>query len=128
MTRIPLLVTLAAAAALAACERETIVAGPRGGEETNSAANAGVTLPPSIAASKIYRCAGDNSIVHVDWLSDNKTANVRTEQSGPPTQVVGAEPDQPLTSPGGLSVTGTATTPSISVTLPGQRPKTCRTA
>ena len=36
-------------------------------------------LPPAIAASKTYRCK-DNSLVYVDWLSDNKTANVRGRQ------------------------------------------------
>lgn len=124
MTRTSLLITLAAAAALAGCDNsaQNIVAGPDTGGP-NSAAN--VTLPPSIAASKIYRCSGDNSVVYIDWLSDNKTANVRTEQGGAPTQVVAPEPGQPMTEAGGLSLTGTAAASSVSVTLPGQRPKTC---
>ena len=127
MTRTPLLITLVAAAALAGCDSgQTIVAGPPG-EETNSAANANVQLPPSIAASKIYRCSGDNSVVYVDWLSDQKTANVRTEENGPPTQVTAPEPGQPLTAANGLSLTGNATAPSVSVTLPGGgAAKTCR--
>ena len=67
MTRTPLLITLAAAAALAGCNKEshTIVAGRTTGDDTNAAANAPVALPPSIAASKIYRCA-DNKVVYVD--------------------------------------------------------------
>lgn len=126
MTRTPLILSLVAAAALAGCDNNpTIIAGPGADEPTNTAANAGVTLPPPIAATKTYRC-GDNSIVHVDWLADNKTANVRTEEGGAPTQVTAAEADQPMTSPGGLSVTGSATASSISVTLPGQSAKTCR--
>ena len=127
MTRTPLLITLVAAAALAGCDSSdhTIVAGPPGDEETNKAANADVTLPPSIAASKIYRCSGDNSVVYVDWLSDNKTANVRTEESGSPTQVTTAEEGKPLTAANGLSLTGTAAGSSVNVTLPGGAAKTC---
>ena len=125
MTRTRICLTLAAAAALAGCDSSdhNIVAGPDTGDTANSAAN--VTLPPAIAASKIYRCSGDNSVIYVDWLADNKTANVRTEQGGAPTQVVAPEPGQPMTEAGGMSLTGTAAGSSVSVTLPGQRPKTC---
>ena len=124
MTRTPICLILAAAAALAGCDNSdhNIVAGPDTGG-ANSAGN--VTLPPAIAASKIYRCSGDNSVIYIDWLSDNKTANVRTEQGGGPTQVVAPEPGQPMTEAGGMSLTGTAAASSVSVTLPGQRPKTC---
>jgi hypothetical protein len=126
MTRNAML-ALVAAAALAGCNSEshTITAGPDSGE-TNAAANANVQLPPSIATSKIYRCSGDNSVVQVDWLSDNKTANVRTEQNGEPTQVVAPEPGQPMTAANGLSVTGAATAATISVKLPDGATKTCK--
>ena len=72
MTRTPLLITLAAAAALAGCNKgHTIVAGDDTGDnDTNVAANTPIALPPSITASKIYRCA-DDQVVYVDWLSDN---------------------------------------------------------
>jgi hypothetical protein len=72
MTRAPFLLTLAAAAALAGCNKQdhTIVAGGEPPDEpTNAAANAGVQLPPSIVSSKIYRC-GDNKLIYVDWMSD----------------------------------------------------------
>ncbi len=72
MTRTITMLTLAAAAALAGCNKEdhTIVAGGEPADEpTNAAANAGVQLPPSIVSSKIYRC-GDNKLVYVDWMSD----------------------------------------------------------
>src|SRR4051812_9377337 len=83
MTRTPLIIMLAAAAALAGCNKEdhTIVAG--GDPEDNAAnavANANVQLPPSIVASKSYRCA-DNKLVYVDWMSDGsaRVKNTREE-------------------------------------------------
>lgn len=126
MTRTPLALAILAAAALAGCNQEdqTIVAGP--GDNGATSANANVQLPPAIAASKIYRCSGDNSVVYVDWLADNKTANVRTEEGGRATQVVAPEPGQPLAAPSGLSVEGDAKGTSIKVTLPGAGAKTCK--
>ena len=75
MTRTSLLITLAAAAALAGCDKSdhTIVSGPPG--ETDANATAPVTLPPSISASKSYRCK-DNNLIYVDWMSDG-TARVK---------------------------------------------------
>jgi len=77
MTRTPLLITLAAAAALAGCkENHTIVAGgPEEGNDSNVATNEPVALPPSITASKVYRCK-DNKVVYIDWMSD-ATARVK---------------------------------------------------
>ena len=77
MTRTALLITLAAAAALAGCNSKdhTIVGGPDGDEAQNATKNAPVALPPSITASKSYRCK-DNKLVYIDWLSDG-TARVK---------------------------------------------------
>ena len=127
MTRIPLYLALAAAAALAGCNKEdhTITAGPDGDEQTNAAANAGVELPPSIVASKIYRCA-DNKVVYVDWMSDNKTANVRTEKEGSPTQVTSAEAGKPMSAAGGYSVEGSATSASVKIAVPGHPAQSCK--
>lgn len=126
MTRTSLIVALVAAAALAGCnEDHTIVAGGPGDDQANSAANAKVELPPSIAASKIYRCSGDNSVLHIDWLSDQKTANVRTEEGGRATQVTTAEAGKPLTSPSGMSLEGTASGTAVKATLPGGASKSC---
>ena len=125
MTR-TLLLTLAAAAALAGCNKEnhTIVAGPDAAEN-NVAANQPVALPPAIAASKIYRCA-DNKVVYVDWLADDKTANIRTEQGGSPTQVTAAEPGKPMTGPAGYSLEGTAAAASAKIAVPGHSAQSCK--
>src|SRR5438874_4654830 len=120
MTRTPLLITLAVAAALAGCNKDnhTIVAGGPDERGDNAAANAPVALPPSIAASKIYRCA-DNKVVYVDWLSDNKTANVRNEPGGAPTQVTAPEAGKPMTAAGGYSVEGNAAGSTAKIAIPG---------
>jgi hypothetical protein len=128
MTRNPLLITFVVAAALAGCNKEdhTIVAGPDVGDnEANATANGPVALPPSITASKIYRCA-DNRIVYVDWLSDNKTANVRTKQDGSPTQVTASEAGKLMTAPGGYSVEGTSSASSAKIAVPGHPAETCK--
>ena len=65
MTRTPLLLALAAAAALAGCHKHTIVAGGPPSDEDQNVSNTPVALPPSIVATKLYRCA-DNSVVTVD--------------------------------------------------------------
>ena len=93
MTRTTLLITLAAAAALAGCNKEdhTIVAG--GPEEDNNVAvaNGPVALPPSITASKVYRCA-DNKLLYVNWMSDG-SANVKNKSDGAITPVAPGSPD-----------------------------------
>ena len=125
MTRIPLFIALAAAAALAGCNKEdhTIVGGPDTGDN-NVVSKTPVALPPSVVSSKTYRCA-DNKIVYVDWLSDNKTANVRTEKEGSPTQVTAAQAGKPMTAAGGYSVEGTSSASSVKIAVPGHASQTC---
>ena len=92
MTRTPLLIMLAAAAALAGCNKEnhTIVAAPPG-DDINAAANKPVALPPSIQASKTYRCA-DNTVVYVDWMSDG-SAHVKRKSGEVPAVLAPGTPD-----------------------------------
>ena len=77
------MIMLVAAAALAGCNSEdhTIVSDPAGPDPmANAVANASsVQLPPSIQASKAYRCK-DNSLIYVDWLSDG-TARVKKDRN-----------------------------------------------
>ena len=110
MTRTPLLLALAATAALAGCGNKndhTIVVGPDGIEENNSAAAeenlANVQLPPSISASKIYRCK-DNSVIYVDWLSDG-SARVRTDRHEVGTGVTVGEGGAITGTPEGSAIT-----------------------
>src|SRR5690348_11153117 len=126
MTRTPLMLMLAAAAALAGCNKEnhTIVAGPPGDEDNNMAANANVQLPPSIIATKLYRCA-DNSVVTVDYLSDNKSANVRAGKDTTSTQVTAPQPGQPMTAAGGYSVEGSQNSSTAKIAVPGHAAQTC---
>jgi hypothetical protein len=125
MTRTFLTIALAAAAALAGCNKEdhNIVAGPDTGDD-NASANAGVQLPPSIVATKLYRCA-DNSVVTVDYLSDNKTANVRPKE-GAMAQVTTAEPGKPMAAAGGFSVEGSPTSATAKIAVPGHPAQTCK--
>jgi hypothetical protein len=127
MTRTPLLITLAAAAALAGCSKEshTIVAGDPGDNDVNAAAVKNVALPPSVVSSKIYRCA-DDKVVYVDYLSDNKSANIRTEQGGSPTQVTAPETGKPMIGPAGYSLEGSASASSVKIAVPGHPAQSCK--
>jgi hypothetical protein len=89
MTRPLTILTFVAAAALAGCNSEdhTIVAGP--GADDQPMNNVGVVLPPSIQASKVYRCK-DNSIVYIDWLSDG-SARVKKDRNEVGTSIAAGD-------------------------------------
>lgn len=95
MTRTPMLIMLAAAAALAGCNKEdhNIVAGGPPADENVAApaSNTPVALPPSIVASKSYRC-DNNSLLYVDWMSDG-SAHVKMKEDETPTVVAAGSPD-----------------------------------
>jgi hypothetical protein len=126
MTRTPLLIALAAAAALAGCQPTTIDPNKDNNDDANATAAKGpVVLPPSVVSSKSYRCA-DNKIVYVDWLSDNKSANLRTEKGGSPTQVTAAETGKPMSAAGGYSLEGTSSAASVKIAVPGHPAQSCK--
>jgi hypothetical protein len=106
MTRPLTMFMLVAAVALAGCDNsdQTIVSDPAGPDPmANAVANVGsVTLPPSIQASKAYRCK-DNSLIYVDWYSDGSARVKKTRQE------VGA----PAIPAGDPSLTGDAKAASI---------------
>ena len=126
MTRTLLLLTLAATAALAGCNKEdhTIIAGPEGVEDNATENAAPVQLPPSIASSKIYRCK-DNAIVYIDWLSDNKSANFRADKDATPVQLMAPEAGQPMVAEG-YSLTGAPGASTITLTRPGKGSQSCK--
>ncbi|MEO7603367.1 MAG: hypothetical protein ABIS39_08980 [Sphingomicrobium sp.] len=114
--------------ALAACnaESENIVAGgPPDPMAGDLAAAPPVELPPAIAASKTYRCK-DNSLVSIDWLADNKSANLRVGNATTPVQLKAAVEGEALTAADGTSLTGNATAASVSLTLAGKGAQSCK--
>jgi hypothetical protein len=124
MTR-TLTIAIAAVAALAGCNKQNHTIGGEDANADNVVNTANVELPPSILASKIYRCK-DNSVAYVDWLSDNKSANVRSDKNGTPTQLKAAEAGQPMTAEGGYSLTGSATASSVTMARPGHGAQSCK--
>ncbi|MEO6248107.1 MAG: hypothetical protein ABIO85_05940 [Sphingomicrobium sp.] len=123
MNRI-LLLTALAATALSACDKSdhTIVAGSK---EDNSTVNAAaVVLPPAIASSQSYRCK-DNSVAYIDWLDDQKTADISAKKGGPATRVVSAEAGMAMTAEG-YSLTGTKDSTSVTLERPGKGSQNCK--
>ncbi len=116
-----LLFIVAASAALIACEKETIV---EGGNQPAAVVASKVVLPPSITATKTYRCK-DNSVVHIDWLSDNQSANFRAEETGAPVQLKATAAGEPMTAEG-YSLTGDAKAASVTLTRPGMGAQSCK--
>ena len=118
--------TLLAAAALAGCNKQshTIVAENPGDKSGPVVAKIDpASLPPAIEASKSYRC-DDGSVAYVDWLADKMTANIRASKTGTPTQVKTAEVGKPMTA-ASASLTGSATSSSVNITLPGKGAQKC---
>jgi hypothetical protein len=119
------------AAALAACnpKPETIVGKDAPDPMARELANAApVELPPAIAASKTYRCK-DNSLVTIDWLSDN-SAYVHGDggsqtQVKPAVAAEGKPASAELVADGGYALSGSAAASSINVTLPGKGKRVC---
>lgn len=72
-----------------------------------------IEMPPPVKSSEIYRCK-DNSIVYVDFLADDKSANIRTERDGLPTLVKAEEAGQPMTAEG-YSLSGSGDEVQIAV-------------
>lgn len=115
--------SVAALLPLAACnqEPEVINAGPPDTQAKDLAAAAPVELPPSIVASRTYRCK-DNSLVYVDFMS-NQQARYRTTKGGEPTVLTSAAPGEPYVADG-YSVSSSGT--EINLTAPGKGSQSCK--
>ena len=114
-------------AALPACNtKPTDITSPDTDDQKAALAHAKpVELPPSILASKSYRCK-DNSTVFIDWMSDQKTAILRAKKDGDPTTVKSADPGGEMTADGGASVKGSADAGTIDAALPGKPSQSCK--
>lgn len=124
MTRASLALLLAATAALSACHKShTTGTGGDDDNGTNQAAPKSIALPPMIQSAKSYRC-GDNSTVYVDWMSDKKSANIRTSPNGNPNHVAADTEGKPMTG-NGYSLEGAFAGSSVKVTLPGKGSQSC---
>ena len=125
MTR-TLILALAAAAALAGCNNQSHTIDPNKVDETTNdvATAAPVDLPAPIKATKTYRCK-DNSIIQIDWLADNQTANLRVGEQVASTQLKAPAAGEPMVAEG-YSLTGTADASSVNLTRPGTGAEACK--
>jgi hypothetical protein len=116
--------SFAAVILLAGCssEPETVTAGTNDPDAKTIAEAAPVALPPMLTASRTYRCK-DNSLVYIDFFSDSKTANLRTEKDGTPTVLTAAEPGKPFESDG-YSLAGSGA--EVTLTRPGKGTASCK--
>ena len=82
-----------------------------------------VAPPPMIQASRTYRCR-DNSLVYIDFYTDN-TAAVRNEQGGTPVATLTAAGGNPPYVAEGYSISANAD--QITYAAPGKGSQSCRT-
>lgn len=114
--------SVAALLSLSACnEPETITAENNDPQAVELANAAPVELPPSIVASRTYRCK-DNSLLYAEFLSNN-TARVRAEQGGTPTTLTAAEANAPYTAEG-YSLSANAA--QVTYSAPGKGSQSCK--
>lgn len=107
---------ISASLALAGCGQ----ASGTDGAENEVADNVQVTLPPAIKMSHVYRCE-DNSVVTIDFLSDDVTINLRVEQTI--SQLKAPTPGEAFTD-GKHTVDGDGT--NIELSRPGKASLTCK--
>ena len=121
MTRTFTIFAIAAAATIAGCDNSdhTITSGEPYDPQENAVQNLqNVELPPAIVASHAYRC-GDNSLVYVDWLS-NDTARIKQDRNEVGTTVTREGEEGPYTAED-QSLSGAADARTITV-----NGKTCK--
>jgi len=95
---IPAAAASAALLALAACNNEPQTVNTLDAQAEALKNAPPVELPPSITASKQYRCS-DNSLYIVDFYNNN-SARVRTSQDGAPTALTADNPAGPYAGEG----------------------------
>lgn len=112
--------------ALAACKPHSTTINQTDNDDMKTAvANAApVTLPPSILATKTFRCA-DNSVVFVDFYSDNASASLKPKKDASPILLKAPAAGQQMVGAGGYTLDGKATDASIKVGVPGKDAQSC---
>lgn len=92
----------AATLALAACKSgpETFNTGTNDPMSAELANAAEVELPPMLKSSHAYRCK-DNSLIFVDFMTDDKTANFKDGKDSPAVALKAPEAGQPFVSEDG---------------------------
>lgn len=116
---------LCALLASAACNKEPETVDLNPDPQAEVLANAApVQLPPSIQASRTYRCK-DNSLVYIDFMSNN-TALVRSAKGvEPPVATMTSETaGGAYKSEDGYTVSGNAA--QVSFTAPGKGTQSCK--
>ena len=119
------LIAVASLTMLSACNKNDepeVVGGPADPMAEQLANAAPVELPPSVKANKQFRCK-DNSLIFVDYMSDDKTAQLRTEKGGTATTLKAAEAGKPFTADGGFEVSGAGN--DVTITVPGKGAQAC---
>jgi hypothetical protein len=102
MQKLIIIAAAAASVTLAACNSEPESVN-RYDAQAKALENAQpVAPPPMITASQTYRCR-DNSLIYVDFYTDN-TANLRLTQDGERIPLAAGEGGQPPYTGGGYSV------------------------
>ena len=124
MHKISFFAAAAALAALAACntEPETITVNQFDAQSAALQNAPAVELPPSIQASRTYRCS-DNSLAYVDFYNNN-TAVYRGSREGAAVSLT-AEGGNPPYVAAGHSVSGNGE--NVRITAPGKNNLSCHT-
>lgn len=112
-------------ASLSGCDDKPTVIDvrPRDTPEVTEALKKPVVLPPSISASKQYRCS-DNTLAFVDFYSDARSASVRTDAKGAATRVSAERAGDPMTG-GGYVLKGGKDDAKVTFTSPTHKAQTC---
>lgn len=124
------LLPLSAAAALAsvlmlsACnsEPETVTNVRADPTAKGAAAAPPVELPPSVTASRSYRCK-DNSLVYIDFFDNGTTANLRAAKTDAPTVLTAPAKGEPFVADG-YTLTGDGAT--VTLAQPGKPEQSCK--
>ena len=75
----------------------------------------------TVMASRTFRCQ-DNSLLYIDFMNDNMTANLRKTKAGDAIALAAPEAGKPYVG-GGYTVSGSGETATI--TEPGKSPQPC---